>query len=332
MDVFLTLDYELFLGERTGSVGRCLVETSDRLCDIAEQAGARFTFFVDATYLLRLRELSGSDSHAADDFGRVASHLHSLAGRGHDLQLHIHPQWQYSDYSDGHWTLDSTHYKIHDIPSEKAAALFRDGCSLIEEIGGRRPVAFRAGGFSAQPTSLLRRLLIPNGISIDCSVYPGNVYHSPQQDYDYATAPTNTVYRFSSDICVPDADGDLTELPLSVCKVSPLFYWGLVARRLARLKSHRRIGDGLSVKTTGESIRSRLTTRTDGFATIDESKISYLPKAFRRALADGADAFCVIGHPKLATPYSLSRLPGVLRGMSDRGAVFRTVSELNDQP
>lgn len=328
MDIYLTLDFELFLGDRSGSVDKCLLETMERLAETAEACGARYTLFVDATYLLRLRELSTAHKELAEDYRKVSDTLRGLSSKGHDIELHIHSQWAYSTYENGEWLLDQEHYKLSDIDRRTAHRLFAEGCSLLKEITGKSPVAFRAGGFSAQPTSLLNELLSANGIKIDSSVYAGNSYHSPQQDYDYTTAPIGRPYRFAEDINVPDAEGAVTELPISYHPVSPLYYWRLVFQRLSKRKCHRRLGDGISVKTAGSSIRRRLTRRTNGFATIDESKISYLWDAYKAAKKRGDEMLCVIGHPKLATEYSLKSLPTILRRMKEDGAVFKTIEDL----
>lgn len=328
MNIYLTLDYELFLGTESGSVEKCLEGTMAELSRIALENGARFTIFVDATYLLRLSELKEKYAALKADYDAVTRSLRHLAEEGHDLQLHIHPQWAYSDYDGSRWLIDSTHYKLSDIPAEKAAQLFADGCTIIEKISGRRPMAFRAGGFSAQPTELLVQLMTENGLTLDSSVYPGTSYNTPQQQYDYTTARQGHMYAFDRDLCVYAPGGNLKELPLSVYDVSPLYYWKLVFQRLTKQKKHRRIGDGQSVKTAGSSIRRRLTSRATTHATIDESKISFLWSAYKAAVKRGDDVFCVIGHPKLATPYSLNALGTILRKMRNDGAVFKTVSEI----
>lgn len=328
MDVFLTLDYELFLGNKSGSVDACLIKPMNALAKAASSANARFTIFTDATYLLRLTEMAPYEPTLADDLKKITDQLRLLSDTGHDIELHIHPQWLFSEYRDGQWLIDQQHYKLSDITLQQAQDTFSRCCEIIKNITGRTPVAFRAGGFSAQPTDMLRRLLKDNNLSIDSSVYPGNKYTSPQQNYDYSDAPSACIYRFSDDICKPSPHGDIIEVPLSVYGVSPLFYWRLAAQRIMRSSAHRRLGDGISVKTTGSSIRNRLTHRTDGFATIDEMKISYLPAAFAKALRDNADSMCIIGHPKLASAYSLKRLPAILKNMLSQGAVFKTVNQL----
>lgn len=330
MDVYLTLDFELFLGEEAGSVQKCLVEPIERLVNIAESNEARFTIFVDTTYINRLKNQLNIPQ-LRNDHVQVCSLLKDLSIRGHDLQLHLHPQWLYSDFKNGRWNINQKFYKLSDVSEEEAKKIFKDGCDVIEEISGSRPIGFRAGGFSAQPTLRLKQLFEESGLVIDSSVYPGNIYHSPQQDYDYSLAPTGQCYAFSDDMCIPSPKGDLIELPLSTYNVSPLFYWKLVFQRLSRNTKHRRIGDGKSVKTSSTSIRERLTKRSNGFATIDESKISYLKNAYVDALKKGHKIFCVIGHPKLATQYSLEMFEKILPMLKKNGAVFKTISDIKNE-
>lgn len=56
MNLFFTLDYELHMGEETGTPMECLIQPMNALCDTVEKYGVRFVIFVDAAYLLRLFE------------------------------------------------------------------------------------------------------------------------------------------------------------------------------------------------------------------------------------------------------------------------------------
>lgn len=328
MDIALTLDYELFLGSKTGSVDACLVDTLARIRRSAP--GVRMTLFVDAVYLMKLRELLCRDGNEKlrIDYDKICNHLKELVAEGHEVQLHVHPHWLWSEYDGTEWHVDNEHYKICDLSDNVAMRVFADAKKVLEEITGQRVIAFRAGGFSAQPTELLTRLFDATGISVDSSVYPGNFYDSTHQKYDYRTSCPKAVYRFGADICKEDAAGRYTEVPLTTYDLSPLFYWRLAALKILKPRRHRRLGDGLSVKTTGESIRERLLRGTQGFATIDEFKSSYLAKAYKRHKSSGAPVMCIIGHPKLATEYSVKKLSEFCRLVKSQGDRFVTISEL----
>lgn len=331
MNIFLTLDFELFLGRRSGGIQSCLLRPMLQIAEIARERKIGLILFVDATYLLRLRELKSQYSCLDFDYREVTQLLRRLVNQGHELQLHIHPQWAYSNFDGQNWNIDQMHYKLSDIPEEKSRQLFRDGCSLLEELSGVAPKAFRAGGFSAQPSSLLTKLLRENDILYDFSVYPTTKYNTAQQQYDYTSVEPGRMYRFEDDLCVEVPNGHFVEVPLSIATVSPIYFWKLVFQRLSKQAKHKRIGDGESVKTAGSSILKRLTRKERIHATIDESKISFLYKAFRKSKIAGHEIFCVIGHPKLATEYSLSKLGNILDEMLKDGAKFVTVNTIDEK-
>jgi hypothetical protein len=307
MKILLTIDYELFLGTKTGSVKNCLIKPLDALTSIGDKFGAKFTLFVDATYLYALDKYKAQFPDLQKDWEDIRLHLISLEQKGHDIQLHIHPHWFYSSYNGKEWIIDNDHYKLSDLTPEDAQTVFSLSKNTLESIIGKKTVAFRAGGFSAQPTERLLSLFKGNDIRIDSSVYPGNYYDSPHQKYDYRNCPDKSLYHFNADICKEDASAPFIEIPLSTYRLSPFYYWKFVLTKLSGGNLHKRMGDGVSVKTTNDSIISRLTKFTDGFATIDGYKINYLMSAFKKYKKKKSDVFCVLGHSKLATNYSLKK-------------------------
>lgn len=308
MEIAITLDYELFLGRETGSVGNCLFKPMALLCDIADKYDVKYTVFVDATYLCALKDAGKRYIQCANDYNAIVGNLQEIKRKGHSIQLHIHPQWAYSTYDGSRWNLDQSHYKLSDITKEEAAEIFEKAKYVLEEAIGGRVTAFRAGGFSAQPTSLLGSLFAANGITIDSSVVSFSSYNSSSQCYDYRNMPAKGKYRFSTDICQEDANGKYTEYPIGTYGVNPLFNWKVALTRILKQTKHHVLGDGISVATTKDSIKERLTQKTNCLMTIDGIKIDYLQQAVDASAAAGYDIITVIGHPKLATPYSLNRL------------------------
>ncbi|MBQ7690062.1 MAG: hypothetical protein IJT30_02570 [Muribaculaceae bacterium] len=328
MKLLFTLDYELFLGSRTGSVANCLITPMEQLQAAIESAGGKFTIFVDATYLFRARQLSIGYPQLARDVEQISSHLKQLVASGHDVQLHIHPHWAFSTYNDGMWLLDHKHYKLCDLDAETALQVTTQAKELLDTTIGRKTIAFRAGGFAAQPTAMLKELFLKNDIVADCSVCPGLSYSSPQQEFDYTKAPAKDCYRFDDDICTEDAGGRFTEFPITMHRVSPVFHWKLAANRLLKLQEHRTFGDGAAVKTTGESIVARLTSWQNCQATIDGYKISFLPQAWQATRHRGNELLTILGHPKLATPYSIDRLAKFVQQATAAGDTFTTISQM----
>ena len=326
MKIAFTLDYELFLGSKTGSIENCLINPLNAL----EKAmgNAHFTIFVDATYIYRISQLKLSNSELISQYDKLVEHLLHLRDNGHDLQLHIHPHWAYSSYKDGQWLLDHDHYKLSDLDINEAATLVNNSKQLLDDILGYKTTIFRAGGFSAQPTKMLASIFDESGIIADSTVCPGTSYNSTQQQFNYISAPSRDSYYFDDDICKFSDNARFIEFPLTMYRVSPLFHWKLACNRLFSSDTHKTYGDGIAVKTTSDSIIQRLTRFHNCPSTIDGYKANFLTKAYINSKKRGLSLFTVLGHPKLATPYSVGVVEKFVKNATSSSDVFVTLSEL----
>jgi len=307
MRILITLDYEVFLGKETGSVTNDLIIPLNELTSVANNHGIKFSLFVDASYIYMLKKLGKEHLKLKNDYDKICFNLNKLSNEGHDIELHIHPHWFFSTYNKDKWIIDSSHYKFSDIKKDEAEEIFSESKKLLEEITNKKIIAFRAGGFSAQPTVLLTHLFKQNNIKADCSVYTGASYNSKYQKYDYKDSCTKELYNFSNNICKEDINGEFTEIPISSLNISPCFYWKLASRKIIGIKSDKTWGDGITVKTSSESIINRLTKKSKAMATIDGYKISYLPRLCDLRKKEGKTLTTIIGHPKLATSYSIKK-------------------------
>lgn len=332
MKILFTLDYELFLGQKTGSVKHCLIEPTESYLQAVARYGVHFTIFVDASYLYALKKYADEFDCIKHDFEAVKQHLLSLQERGHDLQLHIHPQWYFSTFDGNEWVLDTEHYKLADVAPEKLCHYVKASKAILDNLIGKKTIAFRGGGFSVQPTLLLTHLMLKNGLTVDASVCPGTRYRSAYQKYNYRHACTKALYRFDSNICKEQADGRFWEVPLSMYRVGPLFQWRLLfVRILSKMKGHGRhatYGDGMSIRTSRSSIFSRLLSFSNTMATIDGYKISFLKAAIKKHAQKQHEVMCVLGHPKLATPYSVEKISNICAYITKQGYEFCTMTKL----
>lgn len=332
MKILLTFDYELFLGSKTGTVDNCLVHPMNLYLEAVRPYGVHFTIFVDAAYLYMMKKYSDKYACIAEDYQKIGRHLCWLHQQGHDIQLHIHPQWYFSTFDGEEWHLDKKHYKLSDVPQNEMERLMVESKKLLDDIVSKKTIAFRAGGFSAQPTTLLAGLFEKTGLWIDSSVCPGEYYDSECQRYDYRRVERKELYRFEADICQEQEKGGFTEIPLSMYRVTPLFHWRLLVVRLlekvTKRTVHKTYGDGHSVKTTKKSILHRLFHSCSTMATVDGYKISFLQDAILTSLRQKRKMMCVLGHPKLATPYSVGKLSKICSNAINEGCQFCTLTEL----
>ena len=332
MNVLLTLDYELFLGQRTGTVSNCLLRPMNEIANVCRsEGGVKTTLFVDASYLYRLSQYLEIYPELKVEYNQIENHLKELQVDGHDIQLHVHPHWATSTFNGSEWNLDHERYKLCDMSEEVAMRLFINSKNILDSMLIKPTKAFRAGGFSAQPTSLLATLFEKTGIKIDCSVCPGMKYNSPQQRYDYRMSPVKGLYRFQEDICKENPDGTFVEIPITTIRVSPLFNWKYAFTRVLKKSKHQLMGDGCGVKAAKDSIYERLFHRAICIVTMDGFKSSLLSQQYERFKRANLDTLCVIGHPKLTTPYSLEKLRQFIEMVHANDDRFLTISQLIEE-
>jgi len=334
--LLLTFDYELFLGRRSGSVERCLLRPTEDLVAILGEHALRGVFFVDALHLVRLAEVAPAHGGAAADLEAVRAQVRRLAERGHDVFLHLHPHWLDARFvpAENAWTFpDLARYRLESVAADERPALFARALDALREALGPQAKraaldGFRAGGWSIQPFDAFAESFRSHGIRHDFSVVPGSVARTSPQRYDFRDAPVLPAYRFSTSPVVPDARGDLVELPISTVAV-PAWRRG-VERQLLRVAwrtgSARSIGDGVGVEAATEP------GPTDGQDAGGQAASADTLTALRVATyldaLESREGLQLISHPKMQSRVSLRSLATFLRRARARhrlGSDFRAL-------
>jgi peptidoglycan/xylan/chitin deacetylase (PgdA/CDA1 family) len=160
------------------------------LANRLEQYGLKGTFFVNP-----LCAPGGMD--------KTISNLRLLVARGHDLELHPHPD--YIDPSRPRLTMYST---------EERKKILEKGMQTIVRAGAPPPIAYRAADYSIDRKTL--SLLPEIGIHMDSSIFPGDSRTDVQ-------LPESQVNRFVR------IDG-VYELPFTMMRRAPFIgYAGMAA-------------------------------------------------------------------------------------------------------
>jgi hypothetical protein len=313
MRSLLTLDYEVYFGSNTGSVQRTLLEPTQALLRIAMKHGAKMAFFVDAGFLLRLRGEMHKSARLREEHDAVCRQLESLAGDGHEIQLHIHPHWEDSRWQDGGWRIDTRRYALHAFAPGAIHDIVTRYTAVLRDLAGPRSAyAYRAGGWVIQPFDKLRPALQAAGVAIDSTVYANGRSDGATQPYDFHGAPAKSRWRFDSDPLVEVADGAFLEVPIASRRLLPEFFWRFAAAKRLGGARHRPFGDGAAIPLEGGDLLRKLLRPTHSVVSMDGYKASFLERAADEYRARGLEDFVVIGHPKALTPYSLDRLDAFL--------------------
>lgn len=208
--LMVTVDYEVF-GNGRGCVDACVVEPAQHLLELAQDRSVPLTLFVEAT------EFAAMDRAGIPAVGRVKDQLRRAVDAGHDLGLHIHPQWWRAPYN-GRWAV-LPERRIADLPPERIRALLEEGISWIQSVvPDWSCTVFRAGALSIQPSNSVTEALLEFGIQVDSSVAPGR-FVSGQSWFDFRQVPDRCWWRIDGDVCV-EGTGPMIEVPIATGAIS----------------------------------------------------------------------------------------------------------------
>ena len=310
--IMLTFDYELFLGHRSGSAERCILLPTREILKRIRFHGATALFFVDATYLARI-EASDPKTYA-----QVAGQIEEMVGSGCEVGFHLHPHWLDAEQVDGGgWSLDNTRrYRLHALPEDELRCVFHDSFASLERAvrrasGACRINTFRAGGWCLQPFSTLRSLFEELGIEFDFSVTPGFYKNNlPAHFYDYRSAPEDrSVWRFSDDPCVPQADGRFVEVPVTAFTAKLL---SLMLNKL-RLQGQPIFGDGRGVggRRLHDFVGKALAAEGLRQLTLDMCSYELLETSLRKTEGRALSVFA--SHPKILSLRAIEHMDLLLQ-------------------
>ncbi len=220
--VFISFDYELFLGRNFVSHDEVLFKPTDELLQTLERAEVSATFFAD---------VCSAWAHAAagraDYVDRFERQLCDCVRRGHDVQLHIHPHWlRAAPDAGGNWTIDSEKMSLCDFGfgagSDSAPAILRRGKEYLEGLlqpvkSNYRCCAFRAGGLVLQPNEgAAIAALQAADLAIDSSVAPRMAVRSELGDINYSDAPGRSTWRVAPESGLRQAAAaGILEMPIA---------------------------------------------------------------------------------------------------------------------
>lgn len=257
-NILFTFDYELFLGQRSGSVEKCCIEPTNSLIKVFDRYEIKNAiFFVDTTYLLRLKE--NFNLKAQEDFNKIKNQLQDLIQKDHYVFPHIHPHWLDAEYLPdiNQWDLkNDARYRFSSLNVIERKALFEQSVQLLYDI--IHPIkpsykinAYRAGGWCIQPFVDFMPCFEENDITYDFSVLRGAMNTSERQFFDFSTVPPKDIYHFKNDPLIAES-GKFSEYVISVLEIPKLnqFLNKILLKILWKLKQ-RSIGDGTGAKASG---------------------------------------------------------------------------------
>ncbi len=330
MKLFLTYDYELFFGTPTGTVEKCILEPTNLLREMAQRTGIKMVFFIDTGYLKQLDLLKDRFPQVRYEYDLVKAQIQNLVAEGHDCQLHIHPHWEDCTHNGREWVMVTDRYKLVDFSDEEIDRIVVEYAAILNRWTNRPIHAYRAGGWCLQPFDRIQKSFQKIGIRLDSTVFPNGKFTAGNYYYDFTSAPNLSKWKFSSDLCQEDANGDFWEYPISNYTYSSLFFWRLFALGRLQPKLHKSIGDGYPMDSPGLR-KTMLTKGMNLSASVDGYFVTKLNAVLRQNRKKKFEEMVILGHPKACTRFALKKLERFILQHKNKHE-FLTFSDLNLKP
>jgi len=253
IECIFTIDYEIY-GNGEGTLGNLVFEPTKRLKTMFDQIGAKLVFFVEAAELEKIEE-ARSDTAIYD----VKSQLKDLYKEGHEIALHLHPQWYKGYYNDGKWHLDYSEYNLCVLPETRIAEIVDRSINYLRSVlndADYTPLSFRAGNWLFQPTQPAAKILSSRGMKIDSSVFKGGLQYYYKLDYRRAIG-NGFFWKFNTNVNIPDHQGILLELPIHT-KMVP--FWKMITSKRIDLQ-RKGVGSNQTMKQKVYRIFDRMRLR-----------------------------------------------------------------------
>lgn len=232
MNIILSIDYEIF-GDGSGCMNSCMVKPLNNMISLCSQYDALLSIFAET---MEIQALQNSKLHKTET-DLVCQQLQDASKSGHDVQLHLHPQWQGASFSNGQLNpLNAEKWRFANLNKDEQIQLIKEGKAWLEKLispvcTDYQCVAFRAGGWCIQPSHSIVESLHKTGIAIDSTVAPGAKNNSEADWFNFSKAPELAHWKIDGDVLEPALNG-IYELPITTSKIGFFNHLGIILDRM----------------------------------------------------------------------------------------------------
>jgi hypothetical protein len=317
-DIIFTFDYELFLGEKSGSVQNCMIRPTNALLSILNIYQCKGVFFVDCSCLLKLSE-NLSNPTIKHDYETIVGQIQNLIKSGHYVFPHVHPHWIDASYNENRneWDLSNTDkYRLHRLPAEQQVSYFKSCFDILKGIidgafSFYKMDSYRAGGWCIQPFDVFERIFQTFQIKNDFSVLGGYHKEGNTLSFNFIEISENAKpYKFQNSVVQENKTGEFIEFPISSIHYEfNNFVNRIVKKVLWRSAFGKPFGDGYAAHSQLKiDEKSRI-----GLEMVSiELLTTYNLKWYKKFLKDN-DYMQFISHPKMISKHNLNMLNRFLK-------------------
>lgn len=296
MQLFITIDYEIFFGKPTEDIHEYLIKPTNRFIQLLNTYNIKCVVFVDAGYLYAMKRQKNIFKSLSDAYTEIVTQLQSIELMGHEIGFHIHPHWE-DCYFDGiKWKMNLSRYKLADYTQQQAENIFQKYYSLLQSLLTRQIVSYRAGGWCLEPFQHIKDVMKQCGLYIDSTVYPNGYLNNQTHQFNFKQYPKKEFWRFENHPKHENANGYFYEIPFTTYLTPPSLYWSVLKNSIINKLKKNNSGEG--VHSNIKSILKKLFTKTLQPVSIDALKSIWVLQTFKQHEKNQSQIFCMIGHPK----------------------------------
>ena len=199
----LSDDWEL-RGDGSGNMRAIQFDTLQKITHIYENYGLRGSFNVELMQQFYHKKFGERNPELLTLYNEWEEIVKNIYRKGHDVQLHLHPQWINAEYRDGKWILTSD-WNINNHPPETIERIVEQGKSYLENL--LKPlnenyscISHRGGSWAVAPGDHLLKILSKHNIVFDMTIVDGLVSEFPVKiDYRNLEEPFLPYYPQMND-------------------------------------------------------------------------------------------------------------------------------------
>ena len=229
IQIALTDDWEL-RGNGSGDIEQIQFRALRELVNLYDSHGIKSTFNAEVMQQLTFRKLQDSYPQLKPLADAWDEHVRFAFSRGHDIQLHIHPQWSRVAFQNNRWVL-SGDWSLLNYEPEASYAMLSASKSYLEQLltplaPNYRCVSFRSGSSAIAPSAFLLGQLAQLGLVFDMSIIQGLRVNTRNLQLDYTGCEEGFLPFYPQ---ITDARKMSNKIEPIVCV--PIFSFALSRRR-----------------------------------------------------------------------------------------------------
>ena len=225
----LTDDWEL-RGNGSGDIEEIQFRAMRELIRVYDAHGIKGTFNAEVMQQLTFRRLQDSHPQLKPLADAWDEHVRMAFTGGHDIQLHIHPQWSKVAFENGRWIL-SGDWSLLNYKPEASYAMLSASKQYLENLlqpldPDYRCLSFRSGSSAIAPSPFVLSQLAELGLVFDMSIIQGLHVNTRNLQLDYTNCDEEFLPFYPR---MDDARKVSTKIEPFVCL--PIFSFDLSRRR-----------------------------------------------------------------------------------------------------